>query len=379
MTTQRDYYEILGIDKSANVDEIKKAYRKLAMKYHPDKNPGDKEAENKFKEVSEAYEVLKNPEKRATYDRFGHAGLSGSTGGYGGGFDFDLSDALRNFMNNFGGFDFGVGGFEDFFGGSSGRGGGRTSQVIRGEDINIALKLTLQEISKGVSKKIAVTKQVKCEACQGSGSADGNRQTCPTCKGQGKVKKVSNSFFGQMVNIVTCPTCNGQGQVISNPCKVCGGHGRVKKKEIININVPAGVAEGNYIPLRGQGNAGLYGGPSGDLNVRIQEIDDPVFKRNGDDVNMILKLNLWQALLGGKIKVETLTGSVKLEIPEGTEHGKILRLRGKGIPHIHRQGNGDQLIKIEIDIPSKLSKEAKKIIEKMKELKDFNQIKNEDT
>jgi len=371
MATKRDYYEILGVNKNASEDELKKAYRKLAMKFHPDKNPDNKEAEIKFKEVSEAYEVLKDPQKRAQYDRFGHAGISGSSGfGGGAGFDFDLSDALRNFMRDFGGFDFGFGGFDDFF--SERR--GAASHGRRGEDLKVSMSLTLKEIQAGVEKKLKIKKYISCDSCHGSGSSSGQLSTCSTCQGTGQVKQVSNSMFGRFVNVTTCPSCHGEGKVATSPCKVCHGQGRTETSQTISVKIPAGVAEGNYLTLKGQGNAGIHGGINGDIIVIIKEKEDKLFVRHGNDIIIKLNLNLWQAVLGDKVKIPTLDGNVMLQIPPGTQPGKILRLKNKGIPELRGRGTGDFLIIISCYIPEKISSEGRKILEQMKDIKDFNHL-----
>ncbi|MBN2425638.1 MAG: molecular chaperone DnaJ [Calditrichaceae bacterium] len=363
MTSKKDYYEILGISKDVSPEELKKAYRKLAVKYHPDKNPGDKEAEAKFKEIAEAYAVLNDPQKRQQYDRFGHAGPGG--GGFGG-FDFggfDISDALRQFMEQ--GFGFG-----DFFGGSGG--GGRRRSSRRGSDLQVKLRLTLEEIATGVKKKIKIKKQVACQECNGTGSAKYSRtMSCPTCHGTGEIRQVSNSIFGQMINVTTCPRCRGEGQIIENPCRSCHGEGRVSDSKLIEINVPAGVSSGNYIPLEGEGNIGIRGGSPGDLIVYIEEIKHSIFERRGDDVIMVLPVSFPKAALGGSVEVPTLTGKVKLNIAAGTQSGKILRLRGKGIPHLHGPGIGDQLVQIQIYVPTTLSSEEKKILNQLAERENF--------
>jgi molecular chaperone DnaJ len=367
---KRDYYEVLEVAKDAGEDAIKKAYRKLAVKYHPDKNPGNKEAEEKFKEATEAYEVLKDPQKRAQYDQFGHAGISGQGGfeGFSGGFGgFDLSDALRAFMRDFGGF----GGFEDILGGSARRGGGRRGRPReqQGEDLQIKIALTLEEIASGVEKKIKLKRMLKCETCKGTGSgASGGKKSCPQCGGTGEIRRVSRSLFGQIVNVTTCSLCNGEGYVIGNPCSVCGGEGRVKGSSTINVKVPPGVAAGNYLPIRGSGNFGRRGGPPGDAIVFFEEKQHPIFERRGSDLLAETAINFPLAVLGGEVEVPILNGKAKLKIPPGTQSGKIFRLRGKGLPHVHGHGTGDELIRVVVWVPQKYSNEEKELLKKLSEL-----------
>jgi len=354
MATKRDYYEVLGVDKSASADEIKKAYRKLAVQYHPDKNPNDKSAEDKFKEIAEAYAVLNDSTKRQQYDRFGHAGMGqGGFGGFDMGGGFDISDALRQFMEQ--GFGFG-----DIFGSSSSR---RRRSSNRGSDLQIRLKLTLEEIATGVKKKIKVKKQVACEECNGSGSAKYSRTvSCPVCHGSGEIRQVSQSLFGQFVNVTTCHRCRGEGQVIENPCHACHGEGRTSGNKMVEINVPAGVATGNYIPLEGEGNEGLRTGRAGDLIVLIEEARHDIFERRNEDVIMVLPVSFPDAALGTTAEIPTLTGKAKLTIAPGTQSGKILRMRGKGIPHLHGAGIGDQLVQVQVYVPTKLSAVERKLI-----------------
>ncbi|MEJ2053963.1 MAG: molecular chaperone DnaJ [Calditrichaceae bacterium] len=356
MAAKRDYYEVLGVSKGASAEEIKKAYRKLAVQYHPDKNPDNKEAEEKFKEIAEAYAVLNDPKKRQQYDRFGHGGMGAGGGGGFGGFDaggFDISDALRQFMEQ--GFGFG-----DIFGSSNSR---RRRTSNRGSDLQIRLKLTLEEIATGAKKKIKVKKQVHCEECNGTGSAKYSRTvSCPVCKGSGEIRQVSQSLFGQFVNVQTCHRCKGSGQIIENPCKNCHGEGRVPGSKMVEVNVPAGVSTGNYIPLEGQGNEGLRGGRAGDLIVLIEEEKHHTFERVDHDVIMVLPISFPDAVLGASVEIPTLTGKAKLNIAPGTQSGKILRMRGKGIPHLHGAGIGDQLVQIQVVVPTKLTAEEKKII-----------------
>lgn len=363
--TKRDYYEILGVDRKADADEIKKAYRKLAVQFHPDKNPGDKSAEDKFKEATEAYEVLKDDEKRRVYDQFGHAGLSGPGGGGPGGFQgagaygFDLSDALRAFMRDFGG---GQGGFEDLFGGGRGRG---PSGPPAGADLRVRLKLTIEEIFAGVEKKLKIKHMVKCDECGGSGAKKGAKAvTCPQCQGAGEVRQVSRSVFGQFVNISTCSRCRGAGEIIENPCAHCRGEGRVEGTSTVSVNVPAGVSSGNYITVRGAGHAGPRNGPAGDAIVVIEETPHDFFERHGDDVLYRQPISFSQAALGDQVIVPTLSGDVKLKIPAGTQSGKLFRLRGKGIPHLRGYGAGDQLVQTVVWVPTNLSSEDKALLEK---------------
>jgi molecular chaperone DnaJ len=357
---KRDYYEVLGLNRGAGEDEIKKAYRKLALQYHPDKNPGNKEAEEKFKEATEAYEVLKDPQKRSTYDQFGHAGLSGA-GGFGG-FDFttfDLGDALRAFMRDFGGFG---SVFDNFFGTTT-----QTRQGYRkGQDLQVKLKLTLEEIATGVEKKIKLKRLQKCNECGGTGAAKGSsKKTCPRCQGAGQIRRVSRSLFGQFVNVTTCDYCNGEGRIIDKPCPECRGDGRTKGESTISVKIPAGVTSGNYIHMRGTGNAGPRGGPAGDVFVLIEEKDHPVFRRRGDDIIHDTMISFTQAALGDEIKIPTLDGDSSLNIPPGTQSGRIFRLRGKGIPHLQGYGKGDELIQVLVWVPSRLSSEEKKLLKEL--------------
>jgi molecular chaperone DnaJ len=355
--SKRDYYEVLGVSKQASQEEVKKSYRKLAMQYHPDKNPGDKTAEEKFKEIAEAYAVLSDEQKRAKYDRFGHAAESmggDPFGGFGGG--IDLSEALRQFMEQ------GFGGFGDIFGGGSSRGSRRTTRR-KGGDLQIRLMLELEEVATGARKKLKVNKKIACDVCNGSGSAKYSKTvTCPMCNGSGEVRNVSQSLFGQFVNISTCQRCNGDGQIIENPCTNCGGDGRVNGTKTLEVNIPAGVKTGNYIPLNGEGHAGSRGGPAGDLIVHIEEKIHKIFERRGDDVILVLPVSFPDAALGANVEIPTLTGKAKLSISAGTQSGKILRMRGKGIPHLNGAGIGDQLVQVQVYIPTKLSIEEKNLI-----------------
>ncbi|GAB4323166.1 MAG: molecular chaperone DnaJ [Candidatus Zixiibacteriota bacterium] len=369
---KRDYYEVLGVDRGADADAIKKAYRKLAVQYHPDKNPGDKTAEEKFKEATEAYEVLKDPQKRQTYDQFGHAGLSGAGAGAGayGGFQggFDINDALRAFMREFGtGGGSGGGIFDDLFGVGGGR--GRHSGPATGSDLKIRLKLTLEEIATGTEKKLRVKRMVRCDECNGTGAARGSGTTaCVQCGGTGEVRRVTRSIFGQFVNISTCPRCNGAGESVDRPCAKCRGDGRVEGSSTITVNIPAGVSEGNYLTVSGSGHAGPRGGPAGDAIVLIEELPHDYFERHGDDILYHLPISFSQAALGDSVHVPTLSGSVKLKIPAGTQSGKLFRMRGKGIPHLRGFGSGDQLVRVHVWTPTELSKEERELYERLGEL-----------
>ncbi|HUU29925.1 MAG TPA: molecular chaperone DnaJ [archaeon] len=346
---KRDYYEVLGVNREASEEEIKKAYRKLAVKYHPDKNPGNKEAEEKFKEVSEAYEVLHDKEKRDKYDRYGHvSAFAGAGGGAYGGFSFDLNDALNAFMRDFGGF-----GFDDLFGEAA---GARTRKRSgRGQDLQVRLQLTLQEVARGVEKTLKINMYQTCHDCSGRGSKSGRTSTCPACKGTGQVRNVQRSIFGQFVSVTSCSNCGGTGEVIQDFCPACSGEGRVKKERKIKVKIPAGVSTGNYLTLRGQGNAGFRGAPSGDLIVLIEVKEDDFFERHGDDILFDLPISFSQAALGADIEVPTLDGRARVTIPHGTQTGKILRMRGKGIPHLNAPGQGDQLIRVTVWTPTRLS------------------------
>ncbi len=360
---KRDYYEVLGVQRGISQDELKKAYRKLAVKYHPDKNPGNAEAENKFKEVSEAYEVLKTPEKRAQYDRFGHAGaFSGAgqtSGGYGGGYSFDLNDALNSFMRDFGG-------FEDLFGGGGGRSRQRRSN--RGEDLQIRLGISLAEAAAGVEKTLKINLLQSCQECGGSGSRSGKTATCPDCNGAGQVRKIQRSILGQMVTVGACDRCAGTGEITSDPCPSCRGEGRRKRDQKIKVKIPAGVSTGNYLTLRGQGSAGPRNGARGDLIVLIEVAEDDYFERHGDDILFDLPISFSQAALGAKVEVPTLEGKARVTIPAGTQTGKILRMRHKGVPHLNSNGRGDQLVRITVWTPTSLSQREQELFAELKEV-----------
>lgn len=355
----KDYYEILGVARGASQEEIKKAYRKVAVQFHPDKNPGDATAEAKFKEAAEAYSVLSDEQKRAQYDQFGHDGLKGGFSG-GGYHDFDINDALRTFMEGFGGF----GSFGDIFGG-----GGTSSRrgSNRGSDLRITLKITLEEIQGGTKKQVKIRRLDTCDRCNGSGAeGGGGTSTCPVCHGTGEIReRVGSAFFGQMVNIRPCYQCQGEGVVIQNKCHKCNGEGRVKSEKTITIDVPAGVANGNYMTMRGEGNIGLRGGSRGDLIVIFEEIPHKIFYRHGQDIFIQAEISWPMAVMGGEIEVPTLAGRVNLKIPAGIQSGKVLRLRGKGLPSLRSSGYGDELIRVQIFTPEKLSKIEKDLVEQL--------------
>ena len=361
---KRDYYEVLGVSKSADATEIKKAYRKLALKYHPDKNPGDKEAEEKFKEAAEAYDVLSNEEKKRRYDQFGHAGVGGAgQGGFGGGMSMD--DIFSQFGDIFGSF----GGFSGF----GGFGGGRSARrVNRGTNLRVKVKMNLQEIATGIEKKIKVKKYVACQHCNGTGAKDGKSySTCSTCKGSGQVTRVQNTILGAMQTTSTCPTCEGEGKIINEKCTFCNGEGVLMSEEVISINIPAGVGEGMQLSLSGKGNAARRGGVNGDLIVLIEEEEHPELVRDGNDLLYNVFIGYPEAVLGETVEIPTIEGKVEVKIEAGTQPGKILRLRGKGLPDVNGYGKGDLLAKVNVWIPKNLSKDEKKLVEKMKEAEGF--------
>ncbi len=363
--TKRDYYEILGVPRTASIDDIKKAYRKLAMQYHPDRNPGNKEAEEKFKEAAEAYEVLSDQDKRSRYDRFGHEGVRQ-------GADFhdwtnaNASDIFSIFNDIF---SAGFGGsiFDDIFGGASRTRTHSTGGIgERGSDLRISVKLSLEEIAEGVEKKVKIKRFEKCSTCGGSGSKPGTGMaTCPTCGGHGEIRRATKTMFGQFINVVQCTTCGGTGRIMKDPCPTCSGNGRVNGESTIKVKIPAGVGDGNYLTLRGEGNAGRRGGPNGDLVVIIEEQAHEHFKREGDDVIYNLDLSFSEAALGSEVEVPTLTGRAKLKIDAGIQSGKILRMRDKGLPHLNGYGHGDQLVAINIYTPTKLSQRDKEILKEL--------------
>jgi molecular chaperone DnaJ len=364
---KRDYYEVLGVDKSASADEIKKAYRKLAVKYHPDKNPGDKEAEEKFKEAAEAYSVLSDADKKAKYDQLGHAGVDGSAPDFSGGFG-NLNDILNDlFGGGFGGF----GGFGGGFGG--GRGGQRQQKVYRGRDIRVRVKLTLEEIAKGVEKEISIERSVPCKDCGGKGAKNASDiKTCSACNGTGQVQRVVNTFLGQTVTYSTCQQCGGEGKVISNPCRSCGGTGLVRKRETIKVKIPAGVEAGMQMNISGEGHAAKNNGVNGDLLVVIEEQEHPNLKREGNNLYCTKIVSLPDAILGGEVEVPGIDGSYKIKVEPGTQSGTVVRLRGRGLPTVNGYGGtGDLYVKIAVWIPKKLEKDDKAVIESLRNKESF--------
>lgn len=363
---KRDYYEVLGVSKTATADEMKKAYRKLALKYHPDKNPGDKEAEEKFKEAAEAYDVLSNPDKKARYDQFGHAGVDGQ-GGFGGGAGMSMDDIFSQFGDIFGSFFGGGGGFRGF-GGSSGAG---RRHVQKGSNLRIKVKLTLEEIEKGAEKKIKVNKYVPCKACNGTGSKDNNFETCPTCHGSGMVTQMTRTILGTMQTQSVCPNCGGEGKIIKDKCTECHGDGIVKAEEVITINIPAGVYDGMQLSMTGKGNAAPRGGINGDLIILIEEIPHEQFERQENNLYHNTFITFADAAMGASIEVPTLNGKVRIKIEQGTPSGKILRLKGKGLPDINGYGRGDLLVNVNVWVPKSLTKEERELLEKLSKSPNF--------
>jgi molecular chaperone DnaJ len=361
---KRDYYEVLGIAKNAAEDEIKKAYRKLAIKYHPDKNPDDKSAEEKFKEAAEAYEVLSNPEKRQRYNQFGHAGVGGSAGGFGGG-GMNMDDIFSQ--------------FGDIFGGAFGFGGGGRStgrRVSRGSNLRVKVKLNLQEIAHGVEKKIKVNKFISCKTCSGSGAKSGQFETCRVCNGSGVINRVQQTILGAMQTQTTCTNCSGEGRIVKDKCATCHGDGVVRAEEIITINIPAGVADGMQLSMSGKGNAAPRGGINGDLLIAIEEEEHPTLKREGSHLIFSLTISIPDAILGTSVEIPTVDNKVKIKIDPGTQGGKVLRLKGKGLPDINGYGRGDLLVEISVYTPTDLNAEEKKLVQQLKELKSFEPIPN---
>ena len=361
--SKRDFYEILGVTKSASADEIKKAYRKVAMQFHPDRNPGDKSAEEKFKEAAEAYEILSDTDKKAQYDRYGHAGVSGNGRGHGGAGGMNMEDIFSQFGDVFG---------DDIFGSLFGGGGGRgrtsasRSRGIRGSNLRVKIKLNYEEIAKGVTKNIKVKKHIACNVCHGSGAKDkGSVQNCGTCGGSGQVRRVTNTFIGQMQTVTTCPTCNGEGTTITAKCGHCKGEGRVYGEETVSIDIPAGVQEGMQLNLNGKGNAGERGGMQGDLIILIEEEQHKELQRDGLNVAYDLHISFTDAVFGTQLEVPTIDGRAKIKIPAGTQGGKIFRLKGKGFPAVNSYQKGDQLIHVNVWTPQHLNSEEKAMMEKL--------------
>ncbi|SMC49190.1 molecular chaperone DnaJ [Pedobacter africanus] len=364
--SKRDYYDVLGVSRNTSADEIKKAYRKLAIKYHPDKNPNDKAAEEKFKEAAEAYEVLSNPEKKQRYDHYGHAGVGGAAGGGFGGGGMNMEDIFSQFGDIFGG---GGSPFESFFGGQQSRGGRR---VAKGTNLRIKVKLTLEEIANGTEKKIKVNKQITCKTCDGTGAKDRSSvSTCKTCGGSGAVRRVTNTILGQMQTTSTCPTCNGSGSQITAKCGSCHGEGVVRGEETITINIPAGVSDGMQLSMSGKGNAAPNGGIPGDLIILIEEIPHESLKREGNNVVYDLHVSIVDAALGYSAEVPTIDGKAKIKIEPGTQSGKLLRLKGKGIPEINSYHRGDEIIHVNIWTPKILSSEERSILERLRDSPNF--------
>lgn len=358
---KRDYYEVLGVSKNATKDEIKKAYRKLAIKYHPDKNPGNKQAEDKFKEAAEAYEVLSSDDKKAKYDRFGHAGMGNSGNGYSGG-GMTMEDIFSSFGDIFGG------GFGDF--GGSGRRGGK--RVNKGSNLRVKVKLNLKEIAYGAEKKIKVNKYIPCNTCDGTGAADSSSiTTCSSCRGTGHITRVTNTFLGQMQTSAVCPTCGGEGKTITRKCTSCYGEGIVQGEEVIKINIPAGVGKGMQMTVAGKGNSPRRGGVDGDLLVVIEEEDHNELIREGNDLIYNLFISIPDAIMGTAVEIPTVDTNVKIKIEPGTQAGKILRLRGKGLPEVNGYGRGDLLVNVNVWVPKNLTKEEMRVIEKLRESQSF--------
>ena len=369
MADKRDYYEVLGVERNADADTIKKAYRKAAIKYHPDKNPGDKDAEEKFKEAAEAYDVLSDNDKRSRYDRFGHAGMNGAAGGpggfggFGGAGGFSMEDIFEQFGDIFGG-TFGG------FGGGRGRGG--RQRVNRGSDVRITVRLSLKEIAEGVTKKLKINKVVACEKCGGTGAKDKSAySTCSQCGGSGYVITVQNSFFGRMQTQSVCPTCQGEGRIIKDKCTHCGGEGTERGDKVVEVKIPAGVSEGMALTLQGMGNAARHGGVNGDLIVVIKEEEHPNFERQGNNLVHNLGISVTTAILGGDAEVPTIDGRVRISIDPGTQSGKVLRLRGKGLPDINGRGRGDIIVVVDVVIPTELTKDERKLVEELSKKPNF--------
>lgn len=364
---KRDYYEVLGVSKGASADELKKAYRKLALQYHPDRNPGDKEAEEKFKEAAEAYSVLSDPDKKARYDQFGHAGVDGQ-GGFGGQ-GMNMNDIFSQFGDIFGNIFGGGGGFGGFGGFGGGQQGGR--RVMRGTNMRIKVKLTLEEIDKGVEKKVKLNKYVSCPTCNGSGAKGNAYETCQHCHGSGYITEVRRTILGSMQTQSACPHCGGEGRIIKDKCHNCNGEGIVKADEIVTINIPAGVSDGMNLQMSGKGNAAPRGGVPGDLIIQIEEIPHETFERQDSNLYYNAFVTYAEAAMGASIEIPTLTGKVKVKIEQGTPSGKVLRLKGKGLPDINGYGRGDLLVCVNVWVPKSLTKEEKELLTKLSEMPNF--------
>ena len=364
---KRDYYEVLGVDKNVSPEDLKKAYRKLALKYHPDRNPGDKEAEEKFKEAAEAYDVLSNPDKKARYDQFGHAGLDGA-GGFGGQ-GMSMDDIFSSFGSIFGDIFGGGSGFGfSGFGGGQQRGG---RPVQRGSNLRIKVKLTLEEIDQGVEKKIKVSKFVPCKSCGGSGARGNSFETCSHCHGSGVITEIRRSVFGQMQTQSACPYCGGQGRIIKDKCHDCHGDGIVKSDEVITIKIPAGVSDGMQLSMRGQGNAGPHGGVAGDLIIQVEEQPHDLFERQESNLFYNAFITFGEAAMGGSIEIPTLGGKVRVKVEPGTPSGKVIRLRGKGLPDLNGYSRGDLLVSINVWVPKNLTKDEKNLLEELNKHPNF--------
>lgn len=358
-----DFYDVLGVSRTASEDDIKKAYRRLAMQYHPDRNNGSKEAEEKFKEITEAYDVLRDPQKRAAFDRYGEAGLRGGGGGQGF-HHVDLSEALNIFMRDLGG----MGGFGDLFGGGARRGGGRESRA--GADIRITIPLTLAEVASGITKTVNVKLLNPCDTCSGTGAEPGSKvTTCQTCKGNGEVRRAQQSFFGPVVSVSVCSTCAGEGTTVASPCKKCKGEGRVRGDEEINIKVPAGVATGQYMTLRGVGHSGPRGGERGDIIVVFEVEEDERFERDGEDLYTEVLVTYPQLVLGDDVEVPTVTGSVNLRVPAATASGQVLHLRGRGLPRVNSSGIGDLHVRLQLYTPDVMTDEESNLLRRLMEIR----------
>jgi molecular chaperone DnaJ len=353
-----DYYEVLGVSRTASDDEIKKSYRKLAMQYHPDRNNGSKEAEEQFKQLTEAYDVLRDPQKRAAYDRYGEAGLRGGSGYH----HVDLSEALGIFMRDFGAFA----GLDEMFGFSGGRSGGA---IRSGADVKVTIPLTLAEVATGVEKKINAKLLEPCDRCEGSGAEPGSKpQTCPTCSGSGEVRRAQRSFFGQFVTVAPCPTCKGEGTVVQTPCKKCRGEGRLREERELKIEIPPGVATGQYMTLRGVGNAGQRGGARGDIHVIFEVADDPRFERDGEELYTEVLVTYGQLVLGAELVIPTVMGSTTLKVPGGTQSGQVFHLRGRGLPRVNASGSGDLHVRVQLWTPDRLTDEERALIERLNDV-----------